>query len=638
MCGITGYFQVGADGRPCNPGELKLATASLQHRGPDDNGVWFAENQRIGLGHTRLSILDLSQHGHQPMLSDDGRFVLVFNGEIYNYREIRQELQKKDQQFVSDGDTEVLLKAFQAWGMDCVQRFIGMFAFAIWDNEKRKLLLCRDRVGVKPLYYCWDGQVLCFASEIKALLEFRHWQPEINQQALGEFFQYGYIAAPRSIYQQVCKLPPGHWLTIDPVHPEPKLQHYWSVLDSIAKGPLTGSEDELTDQLEELLISAFRYRMIANVPVGVFLSGGIDSSLVAAILQKHSGQQIRTFTIGFDDKIHDESGWAKKVAGHLGTRHSEYILGLNRAHEIIPRLPQLYDEPFGDSSGIPTTMVASLAQREVKVALSADGGDELFLGYTSYALNPRRFARIIGQPEWLRNLASITLNTLPPTGLAHFAAFGASLGFASPSILMRKLLKLRNVLPTPSPASIYQSSQAHFMPVEIDRLLGGYRDPRSNIEAYSGDFPERMAAWDFEHYLPDDILTKVDRATMAVSLEGREPLLDHRLVEFAFRLPRELRIGSLGQKHLLRKVLYRYVPQELIDRPKQGFSIPINQWLREDNARLVQKLLSSESILKGILDQQMVQREVRLMKKTGVNETRVWLLFVLAQWMEQWMS
>lgn len=637
MCGITGYWNVTGENRGEFRKELSQAVASLHHRGPDDSGLWFNNQGSIGLGHARLAILDLSQHGHQPMVSDDGRYVLVFNGEIYNFREIRKELERKGLYFHSNSDSEVVLAAFQTWGTKCVHRFIGMFAFAIWDEKEQRLLLFKDRVGVKPLYYGWDGKMLWFGSELKALRAFHHWQPEINRQALGEYFQYGYIAAPRSIYQQVSKLLPGHWLEINSQNSEPNQHRYWSVLDAVAQGPLSVSEEELADKLEELLISAFSYRMVSDVPVGVFLSGGIDSSIVAAILQQHYSQQIHTFTIGFDDKIYDESGWAKKVANHLGTRHTEYILGLDKAREIIPRLPQLYDEPFGDSSGIPTSMVSALARQEVKVALSADGGDELFGGYNSYVLNPECLKTVTKIPYWLRWLTGKGLSTIPMEKMSKaIDIIALSCASELPVKLQRKMIKFESMLPEVTPSAVFRAMQTHFMPSAIDQLIGGYEDPRLPLSAYTGRFEEQMMQWDFQHYLPADIMTKVDRATMGVSLEGREPLLDHRLIEFAFRLPLHLRIGELGQKHLLRKVLYRYVPRNLIDRSKQGFGIPINQWMREDNARMLQGLFSPESKLQGLLDQKIVRREVQLLQKAGVNQTRVWLMYVLDRWLDTW--
>lgn len=635
MCGIVGYWNI-ADSSVGFNEDLNQAIILLHQRGPDDSGIWF-NDKGVGLGHARLAILDLSQHGHQPMLSDDGRYVMVFNGEVYNFREICQELEDKGFRFHGSGDSEVVLAAFQEWGVDCVRRFIGMFAFAIWDNQDNKLFLFRDRVGVKPLYYAWDGKFFWFGSELKALRAFKYWTPEINRQALGEFFQYGYIAAPRTIYKHVYKLLPGHWLELSRYVFKPSIHCYWSLSDIVAQGKLSGSEDELADRMEELIISAFNYRMVADVPVGVFLSGGIDSSIVTAILQKHSGQQIHTYTIGFREAGYNESVWAKKVADYLGTKHTEYILELNKAHEIIPKLPQIYDEPFGDSSCIPTLMVSRLARQEVKVALSADGGDELFGGYTRYILNPVRFTTIMAKPRWLRWLGSKGLSALPISSMARGLSLFSILGSELPSKLLRKMIKLKSILPNVTTSDVFRASEAHFMPSEVNQLIGDYEDPRQWVEAYSGNFEEQMMQWDFYYYLPDDIMTKVDRSTMAMSLEGREPLLDHRLIEFAFRLPFYLRIGKSGQKHLLRKILYRYLPKELIDRPKQGFSIPINKWLRKDNSRMVQGMLSPQSKLNAFLNQKMVNQEVNLLQKTGVNERRVWLIFVFAEWLQKWL-
>jgi len=637
MCGIAGYWSLTGGDLECFDSGLNGAVAALHHRGPDDRGVW-SNNAGVGLGHSRLSILDLSEHGHQPMKSHDGRFIMVFNGEVYNFREIRKELVEKGHQFESDGDSEVVLASFQQWGKECVHHFIGMFAFAVWDIQEQKLLLCRDRVGVKPLYYGWNGRVFWFGSEVKALLSFKHWEPSINMQALGEFFQFGDISAPRSIFDNVSKLQPGHWLEIDRSLEGPVTSKYWSVLDVLSSlGAHKKSEEELVDELEELLISAFKYRMVSDVPVGVFLSGGIDSSIVAAILQKHSIQQIHTFTIGFEDKACDESGWARKVADHIGSKHTEYKLGLDKAKEIIPRLPQLYDEPFADSSGIPTFMVSSLAAKDVKVVLSADGGDELFGGYNSYKLVPQRLKQISRRPYWVRALVGKGLSMIPMPILAK-GLNAISFGEANlPSRLLRKCIKLETLLPDVTPADVFRVTQTHWMPKEIDQLFGShYINPRVDIDHFPGCFEEQMTLWDFHHYLPDDIMVKVDRATMGASIEGREPLLDHRLIEFAFRLPLKYRIGKLGQKHLLRKVLYKYVPRELIDRPKMGFGIPINQWMRANDASLASSLLQPDSSVCRLLNRNVVEQEVSLLKKSGVNETRVWQLLMLEKWMKEY--
>lgn len=630
MCGIIGLWDSSMSCEDLTH-VLGEAVAALHHRGPDGSGTWMGHGG-IGLGHTRLAILDLSKHGCQPMCSEDGRYVLVFNGEVYNFREIRANLIILGHSFVGDGDSEVVLASFSEWGIDCVDHFIGMFAFAVWDQLQRSLYLCRDRVGVKPLYYLWDGKVLCFASELKALCEFRHWAPELDRQAMGEYFQYGYIAAPRSIYQNVQKLLPAHWLILKEGG-APLLQRYWSVMDAVNKGYFQEDEDALTERLEELLISSFKYRMVSDVPVGVFLSGGIDSSLVAAILQKHSGQRIRTFTIGFNEDAFDESQWARRVARHLGTEHTEFILGQGRAEELLSLMPRLYDEPFGDDSAIPCYMVSKLAHEKVKVALSADGGDELFGGYSSYILNPERLKKISSCPYWLRNFSgksiSLATNTFREQLLSGASLFDTKIS----SDFLRKLKKLEYVLSEPNQANVFAASESHWLPEEVSRLIGGYSDPRRSLDAYPGQFEERMMLSDFEYSLPDQMLAKIDRASMAVSLEVREPMLDHRLIEFAFRLPLQYKIGSLGSKHLLRKVLYKYLPREFIERPKQGFSIPKNIWLWNKRVEIKQSLLDRSSPIANILDRKTLEDEVRMHGRTGANENRIWLLYTFSQWL-----
>jgi len=622
VCGITGYWNIAGDHRDAFREELNQAVISLHHRGPDDSGLWF-NHQGVGLGHARLAILDLSQHGHQPMVSDDGRYVLVFNGEIYNFTEIRSELITKGFQFRSSSDSEVVLAAFQAWGTACVDRFIGMFAFAVWDEQDQRLLLFRDRVGVKPLYYGWDGKVLCFGSELKALRAFNHWKPEINQQALGEFFQFSYIAAPRSIYAQVYKLLPGHFLEVSRENPRPVIHQYWSVLDAVEQGILQGSEEELTDQLESLLIDAFRYRMVADVPVGVFLSGGVDSSIVAAMLQKHSGKQVHTYTLGFKEKAFDESSWAKQVAQHIGTKHTEYILGQDASIPVLPELAKLYDEPFGDPSALPTFLVSKLARKDVKVALSADGGDELFGGYAYYQNLPARFEMIQRLPSMVRKLFGVGFARIPLSILSG--------GKAS-----RYIHQLGELLPNTQVDKLFTVSHSYWFPREVLALLGNYQDPYAKENSYPGSFEEQMMLWDIHHYHPDDILVKVDRASMAVGLEGREPLLDHRLLEFAYRLPLKYRLGELGSKHLLRKVLYRYVPKEMIDRPKQGFALPVNRWLQGSFGQTMREEILQIGEQAG-LNPLLVERELQASTKSGDNAMRVWLLYIYTSWFRKWM-
>jgi len=633
MCGIVGYWNIAGVSRCEFANELKQGVALLDHRGPDDSGLWF-NGQGVGLGHARLAILDLSQSGHQPMMSEDGRYVLIFNGEVYNFKEIRKELIGMGFCFQGSGDSEVVLAAFQAWGVECVHRFIGMFSFAVWDEQEQKILLFRDRIGVKPLYYGWDGKVLWFGSELKALREYHHWMPEVNQQALGQFFQYSYISAPRTIYRNVYKLPPAHYLELNRQKPEPVIRQYWSVMDHVAQGPLRGTEEELADRLEELLISAFRYRMVADVPVGVFLSGGIDSSLVAAILQAHSGQTIHTYTLGFNEKEFDESAWAKKIAQHLGTEHTEYILDQDAAVPVLPSLAEMYDEPFGDPSALPTYLVAQLARKDVKVALSADGGDELFGGYAYYANLPRRLAMLENIPYSLRKLSGAFLSEIPVSALSLFKARFAAMGGSK---ISRYASQLDALLSDCRPEKLFSVSRSYWFPREVSVLLSSHEASCGSDVSYSDCFEEHMMLCDIHHYHPDDILVKMDRATMAVGLEGREPLLDHRLVEFAYRLPLKYRLGTLGGKHLLRKILYKYVPKAMIERPKQGFALPVNRWLHGPFGKTMKEEILHICEQAG-LNLSMVNREIRASEKTGDNAMRVWLLYIYAAWFRKWMA
>ena len=577
MCGITGLWTQ-THSRDLIREEIKQAVTRLHHRGPDDNGIWI-NGSGVALGHTRLSILDLSAAGHQPMVSEDGRHVIVYNGEIYNFSDIKSRLSSLGHSFSGTGDTEVILHAFRQWGADAVRYFIGMFAIALWDEKDRRLELYRDRVGVKPLYYGWDGRNFCFASELKALRAFSHWDPRIDLTALGEFLQYGYVAGNRSIYAGVQKLRPGHRLVLEEGR-APLTEPYWDVLQALDHTP-AGDDAQIEADLEALLIDSFRYRMVSDVPVGVFLSGGIDSSLLTALLTKHHDQEIRTFTIGFKENSHDESQWAKKIASHCGTNHTEYILEVDEAQKLVAGWGQLFDEPFGDSSGIPTLLVSRLASEHVKVVLSADGGDELFSGYRVYTHILERKRQLERFPKLLSAALSSSLSvaaSLIPGSSSAIGRLASDHGFRPRT--QNRLRRLASLLRDPSVGHLMETSLSFWQPAEIAQLIGSYRSPRTSANRYPDPAALQTSLWDFEHYLPEDILTKVDRTTMAVSIEGREPLLDHRLVEFAFNLPPRLRRGPLGPKHLLKKILYSYVPRELVDRPKQGFAIPLDSWLR----------------------------------------------------------
>jgi asparagine synthase (glutamine-hydrolysing) len=635
MCGITGYWARRGDPNAWLR-DLGESVASLKLRGPDDNGVWVRPGGRVGLGHTRLSILDLSPLGHQPMRSADGALTMVFNGEVYNFAAVRSELEGLGHRFRSSGDSEVILAALQEWGVQAVDKFVGMFAIAVWNERERRLMLLRDRLGVKPLYYAWNGASFWFGSELKALRAFRAWQPEIDRDALGQYLQYGYIGAPRSIYKGVHKLLPGHWLELGEVG-EPVAHRYWTPVASEA--PLEGSEEELERRLESLLVDACRYRMVSDVPVGVFLSGGIDSSLVAALLQRYGGGEVRTFSIGFDDPRYDESRWAKKVAAHLGTRHTEQIVTPQDMLGVMSQWADLFDEPFGDQSGVPTYLVSKMARQHVKVALSADGGDELFSGYSHYGVVMQRERSLSRWPRFAREaIARVSPHAL--RAAVDRVPMPAQWRHGARRNVVERVEKLHVLFPTLDRATIYDLAMSFWTPWELSTLLGGEVAKRDGVEA--PQFADQMARCDLRYYLPDDILTKVDRCTMAVGLEGREPLLDHRLAEFALRLPLAMRRGALGNKHLLRKVLYRHVPRELIDRPKQGFAIPLSSWLRGELAPLIDNYLDPTRIRDaGLFDPAMVARTVSNFRDGGAGNDRLdvqklWLLIAFEMWRERW--
>ena len=569
------------------------------------------------------------------MFSQDERFVLVFNGEIYNFAEVAKTLASKGHTFRSHSDSEVILASFQEWGVRAVDRFIGMFTIAMWDRRDHILHLIRDRVGVKPLYYGWDGRTLWFGSELKALRAFDHWQPSVDTQALGEFLQYGYISSPRSIYAQVRKLPAGCRLELTR-DGEPCVSSYWSLTERAT--PASRDDDDAVEQeLEALLLDAFRYRMVSDVPVGVFLSGGIDSSIIAAILAKQSSQALKTFTIGFKEDHRDESSWARKVSAHLGTEHTEYILGVDEALKMVHGWGTLFDEPFGDASGLPTLLVSRLARSQVKVALSGDGGDELFMGYSVYDDVLGRLDTLARVPSWLKQASAISLGRAPAD-----AFDGALSRLGSPAstrgLVMRRIRRARAIMPDASPARVYDAAISYWLPEEVRLLVGDYTNPRRLADEFDGVPLEQMCRWDFRHYLPEDVLTKVDRTTMSVGLEGREPMLDHRLVEFAFALPSRLRRGPLGPKHLLKKILYKHVPRELVDRPKQGFAIPLESWLRGELRPVVGDYLAEDRIRNaGYFDPVIVRRLVDgFYQGNKSTAEQLWFLLAFELWRKKW--
>ncbi|MBD1903534.1 asparagine synthase (glutamine-hydrolyzing) [Trichocoleus sp. DQ-A3] len=614
MCGITGFWDTS-----CQKSALQMQAIAqkmsntLLHRGPDDGGVWVDAASGIGFGHRRLAIVDLSPEGHQPMVSANGRYVIVFNGEIYNFLELRRELERLGHRFRGRSDTEVMLAAFSEWDVEpAVKRFNGMFAFALWDWQERVLHLGRDKLGEKPLYYGWINGTFLFASELKAIKAYPNFEAEINRDALALFMRHNYIPAPYSVYKGIYKLPPGTLLSWNGGATRSPTVPYWSakeVAESGIANPFTGSKSEAVEQLEALLQQAVHLRMVADVPLGAFLSGGIDSSTVVALMQQVSSQQVKTFTIGFDEDAFNEAAYAKAVAKHLGTDHTELYVTPEEALAVIPKLPMLYDEPFSDSSQIPTFLVSQLARQQVTVALSGDGGDELFAGYNRYFWGAKIWQQIGWIPPSLRQVAASALTRLSPQawdrGFTHFdSLLPARLQQRHPG---DKLHKLAEILAVSHPDAMYKGLVSHWKNPEAV-VIGSCEPPTILSDAYGSDsalrqhwtrlpsFIQRMMYLDTVTYLPDDILTKVDRASMGVGLEARVPLLDHRLVEFAWRVPLSMKIQNKQGKWLLRQVLCKYVPSNLIERPKMGFGVPIKRWLRGSLRDWAEELLSEQRL------------------------------------------
>lgn len=575
--------------------------SQLALRGPDDEGIWLDRNAGLALGHRRLSILDLSPQGHQPMLSPCGRYVIAFNGEIYNHLDLRRDLEaspqpgllpkgeKKEVAWRGHADTETLLAAIAAWGLEAtLKKCVGMFAFALWDRETRTLTLARDRLGEKPLYYGRQGDALLFGSELKALKAHPAFCSEIDRDALTLYLRHNYIPAPYSIYKGIFKLPPGTWVEIKEGLKIGEPVVYWSAFAVAEMGQRSlfmGSEAEAVEELERLLQQSIAGQMMADVPLGAFLSGGVDSSVVVALMQAQSNRPVKTFTIGFQDRDYNEAEYAHAVAKHLGTEHTELYVSPEQAMAVIPKLPLIYDEPFSDSSQIPTWLVSQMAREKVAVSLSGDGGDELFGGYNRYFLGPDIWNKIGRFPLPLRSYMAGAMTRIAPerwnSAMRMVAPLLPSkLRFGNPG---DKLHKFAGVLSSESMESLYLGLVSHWDdPSSI--VLGG-KEPltvltdRSQWPGLPG-LVQRMMALDTVSYLPDDILAKVDRAAMSVSLETRVPFLDHRVVEFAWRLPLSMKIHNGQGKHILRQVLYKHVPRELIERPKMGFGIPLDSWLR----------------------------------------------------------
>lgn len=593
MCGISGFLQSSTpDANDKLNAVCRAMAQAIAHRGPDAHAVWTDASAGIALGHRRLAIVDLTEAGAQPMASASGRYVIAYNGEIYNHMELRRQIEAvgRTPTWRGHSDTETLLAAIETWGMEAaLERCIGMFAIALWDRDQRALTLARDRLGEKPLYYGWQGDgdnaVFLFGSELKALRAHPAFRAPIDRDAMALFLRHNYIPAPHSIHQGIRKLPPGSLLKVSLARREPALTTYWSAIDVVLTGAsrdrLSISPAEAVDELEALLKSAVSQQMVADVPLGAFLSGGVDSSAIVALMQAQSSRPVKTFTIGFHEAGYNEAEHAKAVAQHLGTEHTELYVTAQEAMAVIPRLPTLYDEPFADSSQIPTFLVSQLARRHVTVSLSGDAGDELFGGYSRYSTTAGMWRRISQLPVPLRHMAARTITALSPDTWNRITRW-----LPSPLFRQRfgdRMHKGAGVLGSRSVDDLYHSLVSHWAdPAAI--VIGG-QEPATLLTGLRLDLDgldpvERMMALDLVTYLPDDILAKVDRAAMAVSLESRVPMLDHRVVEFAWRLPMACKLRDGAGKWALRQVLYRHVPQNLIDRPKMGFGVPIDVWLR----------------------------------------------------------
>ncbi|WNC45872.1 asparagine synthase (glutamine-hydrolyzing) [Thermosynechococcus sp. GLH187] len=595
MCGLVGFLNAAFLGDWA--ATIRKMNGTLSHRGPDDEGVWIDEAAGIALGHRRLAILDLSPAGHQPMASACGRYVLVFNGEIYNHLELRQELTALGAAppWRGHSDTETLLAAFSHWGVTtALEKLVGMFALALWDRKTRTLTLARDRIGEKPLYYGWVNGALVFASELKAIRAYPAFANLINRDALALYFRYSWIPAPYSIYEHIWKLPAGTYLQWSAESLRPNIQGtpqaYWSLQTVIEKGlthTFQGTEADAATELEYLLRQSLQGQLLADVPLGAFLSGGVDSSTVVALMQSLSSQPVKTFSIGFYEDAYNEAQYAKAVAQHLGTDHTEYYLTGQEARDVIPKLTHLYDEPFADSSQIPTHLVSMIARQEVTVALSGDGGDELFGGYVRYLLTPAILGKIERLPKPVRRTLASLLKKLSPRQWDQL--FGGLSIFLPQNLryttIGDKIAKLAKLCEMTSDKEVYLSFLS-LIDLPSQFVLNS-QEPlliQEKLDQLSHQLPfeSYMMALDLLTYLPDDILVKVDRAAMGVSLETRIPFLDHRIVEFAWTLPLDMKIRQRQGKQVLRKLLYRYVPPPLIERPKMGFGIPLAQWLRSE--------------------------------------------------------
>lgn len=631
MCGISGFIDFKGQS---DENTLRKMQDTLHHRGPDGQGVFFqkTDGYSIGLGHSRLSIIDLSTSANQPLYYKD--WVIVFNGELYNYAEIKLELEQLGHEFSTHSDTEVILHAWEVWGKNAVHRFVGMFVFIIYDRLKKNLVLFRDRAGVKPLFCYWQENLFLFSSELKAFHKHSGFRRELNQSALAQYLKYGYVPTPHCIFNNCFKLEPGHFMEVHLSESTYEIHQYWNVNTFYAMPKLKIDEREAIDETEKILKKAFDYRLVADVPVGVFLSGGYDSSAVVALLQKDRTEKIKTFSIGFEEESYNESPYAAKVAHILGTDHSEHTCTIRETKDILPTLPFYYDEPFGDESAIPTILVSHMARKSVTVSLSADGGDEVFGGYNRYPIIQkldRTFGRL---PHFSRNLAHIASGWIQPERI--------------PLLKKRRLIgqryeKFRKLI-LESNASHYLKSMCAVIDDSTLNILLTNRFEEIETRFDEDDSSilhllDRVLAKDYKTYMVDDILTKVDRATMSVSLEGREPFLDHNIIEWVARLPVEYKINKGNKKYILKQITHKYLPEAIMNRPKMGFGIPIENWFKEDLSEYFKIYFSREFLSRqGLFNYDLIHRWVQMYlsgRKDYIKQ--LWVILMFQLWYKKWM-
>ena len=650
MCGFAGTYRgAGVRGEQLAQ-DVERMIDPIRHRGPDDSGVWTEPSAGVALGFRRLAIIDLSALGHQPMRSGSGRFTLVFNGEVFNHNELRAELLRDGFTFRGHSDTEVILASFERWGVQAaVRRFVGMFAIAAWDAERRELSLIRDRLGIKPLYVARAGGAVLFGSELKALAADPAFDRTVNVDAVTDFLRYLYVPGPQTIYRSAVKLPPGHVLTItDPAAPLPASVAYWSVEEVARRGladPLAGSDEEIVDEFDRLLSDVVKMRMEADVPLGALLSGGIDSSVVVALMQEHSRRPVKTFSVAFDAEEHNEAPHAARVARHIGTDHTEIMLTGRAALGVVPKLAEMFDEPQADAAQIPEYLIFGAARREVTVALTGSGGDEVFGGYNRYTYGEQMLQRVLRVPRPARRAVAAGIGSISPGG------WNRAYQLASPVLPARmrqrlpgeKAHKIARIMGADSLPRMYRSLVAAWP--DAERAVAGARPRLDRMEqVLSQSEPrrllDRMMLADQLIYLPEDQMTKTDRTSMAVSLEARVPLLDHRLVEMSWRLPASFKVRDGQGKWILRQSLFRRVPRELIERPKMGFTVPLAQWLRGPLRDWAAGLLEPNGMRRaGVLRPEPVQHAWRQLQ-AGRDDTAlaVWAVLMFQAWHERWIA